>query len=54
MSADNPRIAGFTAQPCGSADDELDPPRDPSEADQAIAAWWLAQAPACPGVGRHE
>lgn len=53
MSADDPRIAGFTAQPCGSADDELDPPRDPSEADQAIAAWWLAQAPACPGVGRH-
>lgn len=54
MSADNPRIAGFTAQPCGSADDELDAPRDPSEADRAIAAWWLAQAPACPDVGRHE
>ncbi|WP_285026858.1 hypothetical protein [Plantibacter sp. ME-Dv--P-122b] len=54
MSADNPRIAGFTAQPCGTADDELDAPRDPSEADRAIAAWWLAQAPACPGVGRHE
>lgn len=54
LSANDRPIAGFSAHPCGSADDDPGAEGRTNEADDAIAAWWLAQAPACPGVGRHE